>query len=310
MKRFFRLLLVALSIGILVTTVKIYLYESDKVNALQEQMSFLASAEDIEYISLEEEKRLEKKAKKEAEAEAKAEAERKAKEEEEAKKAEKERIQAEEEERKRLELEAAEEAAHTNKMDVPIICQLPEYKNGCEATSLTMMLNYAGAGTSKDEVISKISVDSTPISYDSSGSIKEWGNPEVGFVGDITGSKPGYSIDPVALISTVNEFLPGRALNLTGCDYEKIEEILLSGRPIVVWVNTTFATPSVAHTWTSNGVTVKGYKKQHAVLLTGIDRGYFYYNDPLTGMQNAVIEKETFKEVWIGMGRKALSYYK
>lgn len=313
MKKIFKTLVLALSLGILITTVKIYMQESEKVSALQDHMSFLATKENVEYISLEEEERLakeEEERKKAEEKAAKEEAERLAKEEEEARKAEEARKKEEELQRKKEEEEARLRAEKTIRMDVAIINQLPEYKNGCEATSLTMLLNFAGISVDKSTVISKVKKDETPISYDGSGNIKEWGNPEVGFVGDITGKKPGYSIDPIALAPTIEEYLPGKSLNLTGSDFSKLEQILLSGRPIVVWVNTEFEEPSVSYTWTSNGVTVSAHKRQHAVLLTGVDETHFYYNDPLTGEKDAKIDKNTFKTVWVGTGSKALSYYK
>ncbi len=270
MKKLFALFILALSFVALTITFNIYIYESKKVSALQDHMSFLASKGNVSYISSEEEARLEKeekRRKKEEEKAAKEEAKRKAKEEAEAKKAE-------------------------------------------EATSLTMMLNYAGVDVSKDSVIGKVKRDLTPIKYDSKGSIIKWGNPKKGFVGDITGKTPGYSIDPVALAPVINEYLPDKALDLTGCDYGELENVLSSGRPIVVWITSTFKEPKVSHTWTSNGTVINSYFTQHAVLITGMDENSIYYNDPLTGVKNAKVDKSTFKSVWIKMGKKALSYYK
>jgi len=313
MKKLFALFILALSFVALTITFNIYIYESKKVSALQDHMSFLASKGNVSYISSEEEARLEKeekRRKKEEEKAAKEEAKRKAKEEAEAKKAEEKRLKEEELQRKKDELEKALNASKQINLNVAIINQLPEYKNGCEATSLTMMLNYAGVNVSKDSVIGKVKRDLTPIKYDSKGSIIEWGNPKKGFVGDITGKTPGYSIDPVALAPVINEYLPDKALDLTGCDYGELENILLSGRPIVVWITSTFKEPKVSHTWTSNGTVIKSYFTQHAVLITGMDENSIYYNDPLTGVKNAKVDKSTFKSVWTKMGKKALSYYK
>ncbi|MEW8993915.1 C39 family peptidase [Clostridium sp.] len=313
MKKLFTFFILALSFVALAITFKIYIYESRKVSALQDHMGFLASKGNISYMSSEEEAKLEKeekKRKKEEEKAAKEEAKRRAKEEEEAKKAEEKRLKEEELQKKKEELEKALNASKEINLDVGIINQLPEYKNGCEATSLTMMLNYAGINVDKDSVIAKVKRDSTPIKYDSKGKIVEWGNPKNGFVGDITGKTPGYSIDPEALAPVINEYLPDKALDLSGCDYSELEKILSSGRPIVVWITSKFIEPKLSHTWTSNGETINSYFPQHAVLVTGMDEDYIYYNDPLTGVKNDKIDKETFKSVWTKMGKKALSYYK
>jgi len=129
-------------------------------------------------------------------------------------------------------------------------------------------------------------------------------------VGDITGNGPGYSIDPVALEPIINHYLPGKALDLTGCDYNVLENTILSGRPVVVWVTVYFKNPTFSQSWTSNGKIVKADFSQHAVLLTGMDEDALYYNDPLIGVKNAKVDKETFKSVWTKMDKKALSYYK
>ncbi|MEG2289153.1 MAG: C39 family peptidase [Clostridium sp.] len=313
MKNFFRLLMIAFYVCIVVVSFKVYLNEREKVSALQDHMSFLASKGDISYISSEEEKKLKKeeaKRVKEAEDAAKKEAERIAAEEKAAKKEEEKKLKLEELERMKAQLEKEKKSSKTLILDIPIISQLPEYKNGCEATSLTMMLNYAGIETDKHSVISLLKKDETPIKYDSAGNIIEWGNPKRGFVGDITGETPGYSIDPVALATVITHYLPGKALDLTGTDYSNIESTLLSGRPIVVWITSNFKEPKISHTWVSGTETVNSYFSQHAVLLTGIDDKNLYYNDPLTGVKNASVDKKTFQSVWTHMGKKALSYYK
>lgn len=195
-------------------------------------------------------------------------------------------------------------------LDIPVIKQLPEYHNGCEATSLTMMLNYAGIRVDKATVVSKMKKDTTPIKRDSAGKIIEWGNPQIGFVGDITGKSPGYSIDPVALAPLINYYLPGKTLDLTGCSYETLENTMLSGRPVVVWITVYFNNPIFPHNWTSNEKVVKADFSQHAVLLTGMDEKSLYYNDPLSRAKNSKIDKTVFQSVWTKMGRKALSYNK
>jgi uncharacterized protein YvpB len=309
MKKFLKLFVLALSFFALAFTFRIFIYESKKVSVLQDHMNFLASKGNVSYMSYEEEVKLEKEEKK-RQKEEKKEAKRKAKEEAEARKAEEQRLKEEELQKKKEELEKELNPSKNIILDVEIINQLPEYQNGCEATSLTMMLNYAGVNANKDSVIEKVKRDSTPIKRDSKENIIEWGNPKLGFVGDITGKTPGYSIDPVALAPVINEYLPNKALDLTGSDYSELENILSSGRPIVVWITSKFVEPQLSYTWTSNGEAINSYYPQHAVLLTGMDEGYIYYNDPLTGIKNDKIDKETFKSVWTKMGKKALSYYK
>jgi uncharacterized protein YvpB len=160
----------------------------------------------------------------------------------------------------------------------------------------------------KATVVGKMKKDTTPIKYDSSGNIIEWGNPTIGFVGDITGKSPGSTIDPIALVPLINEYLPGKALDLTGCTYSDIERSLSSGRPVVVWVTQNFTETIQSRKWMRGGEVVNSYSPQHTVLLTGMDEEVLYYNDPLTGEKNVSIDKSTFQSVWTKMGNKALSY--
>ena len=61
-------------------------------------------------------------------------------------------------------------------LNVPIENQMPDLPNGCEVTSLAMLLNYYGINVTKEDLAQKIAHVS---SYD--GNYR--GNPNKGFVG-------------------------------------------------------------------------------------------------------------------------------
>lgn len=63
------------------------------------------------------------------------------------------------------------------KINVPLEKQLPDLPNGCEVTSLSMLLKYYGINVSKLELSSNIKHVSSFIGNDYRG------NPHVGFVG-------------------------------------------------------------------------------------------------------------------------------
>ncbi|WP_061995973.1 C39 family peptidase [Clostridium sp. ATCC 25772] len=190
-------------------------------------------------------------------------------------------------------------------MNVGIIKQLPELKNGCEVTSVAMMLNHSGIKVDKMTLAEKVKKDNTKIEYDENGNIVKWGNPDIGFVGDITGVSSGYSVNPIPLLDLVNQYVKG--INLTNLDYSYIEKSLSENRPVVVWVTSDFTSPQINTSWKNNGETVTAYFNQHAVLLTGYDSEYLYYNDPLTGKVNDKIEKGKFLKIWTNTGRKAIT---
>lgn len=195
-------------------------------------------------------------------------------------------------------------------IDAPLISQLPELKNGCEVTSLAMMLNYAGIEVDKMTLAKKVEKDTTPPTYDKNGNIIEWGDPDEGFVGDITGNNPGYSVDPEPLLGLINQYLPNKALDLTEVSYDEIEKTLSKSIPIVVWVTCDFKDPSKNTQWDSDDKTVNATFSQHAVLLTGYDEENIYYNDPHSNTKNKKVSKSSFIRIWQTMGKKALSYIK
>ncbi|SFI01720.1 Uncharacterized protein YvpB [Bacillus sp. 71mf] len=160
-------------------------------------------------------------------------------------------------------------------MDVPIISQRDPYMpsrnlvSGCEITSVTMMLQYAGAN-----------VDKVQLAYEMPYSSFD---PNLGFVGNPFGR--GWTIYPPALMDLVRKYA-GSSINLTGQD---IKRQLDAGKPVVVWM-------------TMHGFTV------HAITLVGYDENNFYYNDPWTGEKNASMYWSDFYNNWSTQNRRAISY--
>ncbi|MDP7977849.1 GW domain-containing glycosaminoglycan-binding protein [Bacillus multifaciens] len=160
-------------------------------------------------------------------------------------------------------------------LDVPIISQRDPYipsrnlVSGCEITSVTMMLQYAGAN-----------VDKVQLAYEMPYSSFD---PNQGFVGNPFGR--GWTIYPPALMDLVRKYT-GSAINLTGLE---IKSNLDAGKPVVVWM-------------TMHGFTV------HAITLVGYDENYFYYNDPWTGEKNASMYWSDFYNNWSTQNRRAISY--
>ena len=161
------------------------------------------------------------------------------------------------------------------RLDVPIINQRDPFnpardlRAGCEITSVTMMLRYAGAN-----------VDKVQLAYEMPYSSFD---PNKGFVGDPFGS--GWTIYPPALMGLVQKYA-GSSVNLTGLE---IKRNLDAGKPVVVWM-------------TMHGFTV------HAITLTGYDDNYFYYNDPWTGEKDASMYWSDFYKNWDSQNRRAISY--
>ncbi|EJR45142.1 hypothetical protein IIM_05042, partial [Bacillus cereus VD107] len=191
-------------------------------------------------------------------------------------------------------------------LDVPIYKQYPELYNGCEAVSLQMLVEYhTGQRFNKVSFAKQMPMDTTPM-VKQGGRYKTWGDPDVGFVGDVTGNRPGYAINPAPLKRLLDQYANGT--NLTGHGFGVLENYVRNGKPVVVWVTEGLNSPGPVTTWqTPQGKTIYAKFSTHAVTLTGVDDNYVYYNDPITGQKNARADKSWFENIYNQMGKKALS---
>ncbi|GAA0123509.1 hypothetical protein UT300018_28270 [Clostridium faecium] len=290
--------------------IKKQIYNIKSSGQIREDFLTKTEKEELEKQKQKEEKkkRKEEEKKKKAEKKAKEKAERKAREkaEKEAKiRAEREKELASTKRKEKQEKKIPEKII----LDIEPINQLPELRNGCEVTSLAMLLRYNGVNIDKMTLANKVKKDATTIEYDKYGNIVKWGDPDEGFVGDITGKdSPGYSINPKPLMPLMEKYIMPKPVDLTKSDYKQLEEYLSMKRPVIVWITSDFSMPSKDASWMKGNKVIEAHFNQHAVLLTGYDKNYVYYNDPLTESKNSKVDKETFKKIWNSMGSRALSY--
>ncbi|TMV48905.1 peptidase C39 [Paenibacillus mesophilus] len=193
-------------------------------------------------------------------------------------------------------------------IEVPVIEQLPELFNGCEVTSLAMLLEAAGHPVDKMELADRVAKDTTPVVWSEDGGVESWGNPDIGFVGDMTGETDGFGVYHGPVFQLLAEILPGRAEDLTEEPFDKLLAAVADGRPVVIWTNINFAPETVMETWLSDAGPVLMSWNEHAVLLVGYDADYFYVNDPFDGTAAKAIERDTLISSWLQMGSQAVTY--
>lgn len=192
-------------------------------------------------------------------------------------------------------------------LDAPIFRQHPELPSGCEITSLSMLLNFAGVAKTKMDLLPDMPLDTTPLKSNPNGTPAFWGNPNTGFVGEITGKAKGFGIYHTALFKVLEMHLPG-AVDLTRSPFEVLEEKLSEGIPSVVWTTIDFKVPARWLTWDTPIGPIETTFMEHAVLLVGYDEEYVYVNDPWTGKAKFPVKKAQFIETYDAMGQQALSY--
>lgn len=193
-------------------------------------------------------------------------------------------------------------------LDVPLISQNPELKYGCEVTSLAMLLRYAGVKVDKMRLAEQLPKDTDPVLKNQNGDITRWGDPDEGFVGDITGKNMGYAVYVKPMERLMKRYLPGRTVNLTKKSFDDLLRQVKAGKPVVVWTTGDFKLPDRWESWKHGEEQITTPLDLHAVVLVGFDPNYIYVNDPLSGKKAHKVNKETFIDSWIALGRQGLSY--
>lgn len=192
-------------------------------------------------------------------------------------------------------------------VNVAPLDQYPELPNGCEVTSLAMLLDFVGHPYSKVALAKMMPVDPTKRVMGSGWHIKYWGNPNVGFVGQVTRKYDGYGIYHGPMFRFLNRLLPGRAVDLTGDRFRSILTWVARGMPVEAWTTTTFAPTHYWVTWQSPQGLVHATPYEHAVLIVGYDTTQVFVNNPLTGAKAEPVNRARFVQSWIQLGRQAIT---
>ncbi|WP_442602256.1 C39 family peptidase [Paenibacillus sp. KN14-4R] len=185
-------------------------------------------------------------------------------------------------------------------LDVPLVYQMPELPRGCEVTSLTMLLQFAGVNVGKMELASNM--PKIPFMDDDLH-----GDMNEGFVGDMYSfDNPGLGVYSDAVFKLGSSYLPNQLVNVTGKDMKDLYTMIDHGSPVWVITNGSYAElpESSFQTWDTANGPVKVTYREHSVVMTGYDKDYIYINDPLGNASK--VRKYDFEQAWIQMGRQAI----
>ncbi|OON96165.1 MAG: hypothetical protein ATN36_06345 [Epulopiscium sp. Nele67-Bin005] len=184
--------------------------------------------------------------------------------------------------------------------DIPKINQMPELPTGCEATALTMLLQYSGYDISKIQVAKDMPKDEIIIVEE------QWyaKNPTEAFIGSPF-SERGLGIYAPAIIKMINNYLPNQAQDLTNTSLNDIYNSLTNNQPVMVWVSLKEA--EITNSWIDPvGERVYWASPLHTLVVVGYDKYFVYATDPKT----AAVEQypaEIFKKMWEAMGQQAVT---
>ncbi|MCQ6281507.1 C39 family peptidase [Bacillus sp. EB600] len=185
-------------------------------------------------------------------------------------------------------------------LDIPLINQLdpPGLYNGCEVTSLAMILNYNGYTVTKNELASKIKT--VPLNY--KNGLK--GNPNEGFVGDMVDG-PGYGAYNGPIYDLAKEYAGDNVVNLTSSPFTDLLKQVSGGQPVWVITTTSFSPVSGFEKWSTPQGTIEITFSEHSAVITGYDENFIYVNDPY-GHKNRKLDRDNFEKAWEQMGSQAI----
>lgn len=193
-------------------------------------------------------------------------------------------------------------------LEVPLIWQMPELPTGCEITSLTMALQYAGfdvdALTMADQYLPKSSnwYYVGDKRYGPDMRIEFAGNPRY---------EGGAECDAPPIVQAASDFLRDQgsdlqAVNLTGSEPQVLYDSIRAGTPVVVWVTIGMVDREISGGWYVEGSDdyVEWATMDHCVVMSGVDETTVTLNDPLSGYLN--YSKTVFEDIYAQRGSQAV----
>lgn len=187
------------------------------------------------------------------------------------------------------------------KLDVPLENQMPDLPNGCEVTSLSMLMNYYGIKVNKNELAENIQ----HVDFFTDGG-KYRGNPNQGFVGHMSIANAGWCVYNGPLYNVARKYTT-HIENITGSDFLSLLKLVSNGHPVLIITTTTFNRVNDMQTWNTNTGKVNVTPSSHACVITGYSKPkkVVYVNNPY-GYKNQPVNWKNLQASYNQQGRQAL----
>ncbi len=181
-----------------------------------------------------------------------------------------------------------------------------EHSLSCEVAALKMVLGYYGERVSEDDLIALLPVDDPGPRQ--AGNV--WGDPDLGFVGDIDGRIPngGYGVYEAPIVELAGRYRSAAAI--TGVTLQDLLAEVDAGRPVIVW-GTLGDGRDISWT-TPQGKRVAAIAGEHTRVVIGFtgtpqQPKRLILHDPIYG--TITMTKEKFLANWKLLGNKAVVVY-
>ncbi len=193
-------------------------------------------------------------------------------------------------------------------LDVTLRQQI--YSLSCESASLQMALEYKGIKKSQDQLLEQIGVSDPYKSYTDANGDMVWGDPELGFVGNVRGffstktngmrGATGWGVNKNPIAKVAKLYREGSEA-YSGFTTADVMKELDNDNPVIYWhVPDSYASGSITYK-TPAGRSVRFFRN-HVALISGYKivegKTSFYISDPLYGeytVQESTLQRRMAK---------------
>jgi uncharacterized protein YvpB len=184
----------------------------------------------------------------------------------------------------------------------------------CEAAALQMALASVGHLYSQPALFAEENADPRPPVMNPDGSVKHWGNPYLGFVGNVNGSDlapTGYGVYYPVILAVARSHGAPDATGGEGLSPASVYAALKAGRPVMVWVETGWERVGypLIGTWIAwDGRPIHYSLIEHTVTLSGVSDTQVRVNDPWHAGSQYWINKAAFETSWHDFNNMAVIF--
>ncbi len=193
--------------------------------------------------------------------------------------------------------------------------QNPQLPNGAEVTSLSMLLATAGHPVSKVTLANEIAKDPAKEVVKTSTyqgktitQILAWGNPNVGYVGNMFVAGKGYGVYNRPIYLLLKKIMPKYAANLSGQPFSSVLTKVGEKIPVVAWTTLNFQAPTYWITWKTAQGPFRATPTENTVLIVGYNKTAktVSVDNPETGTTETV-PMTPFIQSWQQLGSQAVT---
>jgi uncharacterized protein YvpB len=166
-----------------------------------------------------------------------------------------------------------------------------EHRLSCEAAALKMALAFEGITIDELTLMSYMSRDTRPATFNAQGRMVAWGDPAQSYVGNPDGRLEKYTgygayntpVARAAIRAGATVGASGSGLYGTGIPPGAVYTAVLDGHPVVAWISNTYHDVRLNRYTAYDGATVWYTLTEHAVTVVGVRPDAVLINDPWFG---------------------------